>query len=184
MSLLACAVMGCGGDISPTQDEVADAAAAPATLCTLFAPGPPCRAVDVHEAYANFCRKGTFDGKIVAASAGARGEEPLYEIEASLRITDLMVARCRASVDDLVEDVAMPDLLQRNSIVLGRYDTNEAVRQLFATRARFWATVTEPLVLAAEYATDAGPITVVLITGDDGLAVYHAGEIADLLLRP
>ena len=189
LAVLAVAAPACGADeargapaaaeetVPPDGDTPAQAPSP--TLCVLLDKGVPCREVDLKVAYRAFCQGGAFGGRIVVGARGTtRDADGDYEIEAGLRLTRHVVRRCGASYDSLVYETSVADLFERNTIALDRHDTGGLPRLL----PGLWAKPQPPpqeSVLAAEYTMKEGPVTIVLVTGTDGLSLYNAAEIVE-----
>ncbi len=183
----AAAGMGCGADdrdseppLDPPAQAEAPAEAPLPSLCDAAAGGPPCRAITLRQAFGSLCGSGRLDGRVVTGAHDlGPGEAAVFEIEAGLRVTDYLVAHCGASRDALVYDTGVSDLLERNTILLGRRD-GEGVRRLLPAFEKTSRGSGAGRALAAEYLTTRGPVTVVLLTGADGVGVYDAVELFEL----
>ncbi len=181
------AVMGCGADDRDSEPPLEPPAqvAAPAephipSLCDMTSASPPCRAVTLREAFAALCGRGRLDGRVVTGAHDLDADEAsVYEIEAGLRVTDYLVDRCGASRDALVYDSSVADLLDHNTILLGRRES-DGLRRLMPGFEKRSSDFSGGRALAAEYTTTQGPVTVVLLTGADGFGVYDAVELFQL----
>ncbi len=191
LAILVTSALACGAEdpVPPVPEVTAPAprdgdkpAQLPPTLCALLETGAPCRAVDLKAAFQSICRKGAFTGRIVIRDArGSQGEDGAYEIEAGLRLTRHLVRYCGASYGSLVYETTVSDLFERDTIVLYRQDAQGGVGRLLpglSTKPRGEGT------LVAEYATPGGAVTIVVVTGNDGLSLYNAAEIVELGLLP